>query len=182
MKNNRLSAFLFAAVFFSYGALYAGTWFPIPSGPVHNSIPKARPYDRILSPEELRSDFSLLQRALVEAHGGLYRFCTPRKTDKLFKKYGKRLKHPMDVRSFDGLLCQMLSQIGDGHMRIDYDETALAGDEEVPLIFPFTVMFCGGKMIVHFNDTENETSITPGTEILSINGYGFFQHKESPIA
>ncbi|MBO9562959.1 MAG: hypothetical protein J7621_09305 [Niastella sp.] len=114
----------------------------------------------------MQADFDSLQSALMEAHSGLYRYAEKPAIDQLFKNYRKRLEKPMSQQAFFTFLYQMLAELKDGHMRMDYGD-AVTKD---PALFPFRVWMEENKMIVLSNDTKTDTTIKPGTEILTING------------
>jgi hypothetical protein len=118
---------------------------------------------------QLRTDFDTLRHSLEEAHGGLYRHHSKPAIDRLFTQYRKKLKAPMTHLEFYGFLSKLLANIGDGHMKLDLDESFLASQPR-PLLFPFQVLIEKNKAIILTNDTKDDSLIKPGMELVSING------------
>lgn len=112
------------------------------------------------------ADFDSLRSALEEAHSGLYRFSSRTKVNELFTFYRNNIKQPLSQRAFFRLVYQMLSELRDGHLRMDYAIGSVSGKPE---LFPFTIWFDGDKMIVLSNDSKIDSSILPGAQILTIN-------------
>jgi hypothetical protein len=124
---------------------------------------------QVLSPEQLQGDFDSLRTALEEAHGGLYRFSSQKQINRYFKKGKNSLTKPMSKWEFYGYLSQFLAKLGDGHLRIDYDQ-ADAAKMSPPLFFPYDVLVEGSFIIIKTNDSKTDTLIKPGMQILPING------------
>lgn len=122
-----------------------------------------------LQPEQLKQDFYLLQHALTEAHGGLYRFHSIAEIDNKFSIDRKSLDTPMSVYAFYGKMAKLLAFIGDGHMKIDPDPARMSAQAK-PLFFPFQVVCEGEKVFLLTNDTPADLTIRPGMELLQING------------
>lgn len=118
---------------------------------------------------DLQSEYDLLRAALEEAHGSIYRFSTKAAIDRQFDLYRNRLKSVQNQQDFIRLLSEMLAQLRDGHMRLEYDEITSA-DLAKARLFPLRISIEGTRLAVLYNDSPADSSIRPGMEILSING------------
>ena len=124
---------------------------------------------KFLTLDELKSDFDVLRKSLEEAHGGLYRFSNKDTLNWHFDNYRKKLNNVKNQLEFITILSEMLSEIRDGHMNLEYDEATRTSLAQARL-FPFRVAIEGRRLKVMYNDTPNDSTILPGMEILSING------------
>lgn len=122
-----------------------------------------------LTKTEMLADYDTLCSALKEAHGGLYRYKTKDQIDQHFATYRSRIHDKLDKYGFISLLMEMLADIGDGHMRLEYD-TATMGAYTRAKTFPFRMVIEDGKLIALYNDSPGDTTIKPGMEIMEING------------
>jgi hypothetical protein len=123
-----------------------------------------------MTPDQLRGDFDSLRSALEEAHGGLYRFSSQKQMNRYFEKTRKSLTRPMSQWEFYGYLSQFLAKLGDGHLRIEYDQ-ADAAKMSPPLFFPYDILIEGSSIIIKTNDSKTDTLIKPGMQVLAINGH-----------
>lgn len=122
-----------------------------------------------LTPAQAQADFDVLRGALEEAHGALYRFTPKAELDRRFDTLRTKLDHPMDTRELITVLSEMLAAIGDGHSRLEYDETTTA-TLAMARLFPFRLLIEDSRLMVLSNDSPDDAIIRPGMEILRING------------
>jgi Peptidase family S41 len=125
---------------------------------------------RVYTPAELKQDFTILKAALQEAHPGLYRYNSKETIDNLFNAVQQKLNTGMTELEFYRLVAPLLSAIGDGHTkwhRKDKVDDRYAFFDEG--YFPLQLYFRKNKAYVSSSYLPGEI-ITPGTEILSING------------
>jgi hypothetical protein len=119
--------------------------------------------------ENMQADFDLLRKSMEEAHGGLYRFASKQVTDARFDSYRKKIPAMKSSREFMSLMMQVLADTRDGHMRFALDENTQAAFARAKS-FPFSVNIEDNRTMVLYNETAADTTIKPGTEILTING------------
>jgi len=151
MKFGKVSFFLYIFLFsFSIGQL------------------KSQSNTKFLTLDEIRSDFDLLIRSLKEAHGELYRFNNKDSLDNHFDNYRKKLVTIKSQPEFISLLSEMLAEIHDGHLNLEYDDNTNNSLRQARF-FPFRIVVEGQKMRILFNDTNNDSTLLPGMEIVSIN-------------
>ena len=123
----------------------------------------------VLKAAAAQQDFDMLRKALEEAHGGLYRFSSKADINQKFSTYRKRIDHDFTQSEFISLLSEMLAGLRDGHMRLEYDpETALALSNAK--LFPFAVLIEGSKLKILYNESTEDSTISAGMEVISING------------
>lgn len=114
-------------------------------------------------------DFDLFRKSMEEAHGGLYRFSDKQTTDARFDSYRKKIPSIKNQREFLSMMMELLATTRDGHMRFALDQNTQAAFSKAK-VFPFTLLIEGNRTMVLYNDTPGDTTIQPGSEILSING------------
>ena len=141
MKFRHVSFFLYMLLFgFSIGQL------------------KSQGNTKFLTLDEIRSDFDLLLRSLKEAHGELYRFNNKDSLDNHFDNYRKKLVTIKSQPEFISLLSEMLAEIHDGHLNLEYDDNTSNSLKQARL-FPFRIVVEGQKMRILFNDTNNDSTL-----------------------
>jgi hypothetical protein len=123
-----------------------------------------------LAPEQLKSDFELLRRALEEAHPALYRFTAKRELDGEFARAEAKLTRPMTILQFHNVLTPIVAAIKDGHAGIASNQ----GDEVSAVVdsarqFPLALTFQAMRGFVLINQGADET-VKPAMEVLAING------------
>jgi hypothetical protein len=128
------------------------------------------PFARNVTLVEMQKDFDVLRSALEEAHGGLYRFSDKQSMDKRFDSYREKLNAVKNDIQFYSLVSELLAEIRDGHMRLEYSSSDINSALSNSVFFPVTVSVDGSGLFVFTNDMYNDSTIRPGMEILTING------------
>ena len=123
-----------------------------------------------LSMAQAQQDLSVVRKALEEAHGALYRFTPKPELDRTFDAIRARANREMTRREFVDLVNELLVATGDGHARVDLDDSTTAELDRTPR-FPLQVVLEGTRLMVTSNDTRDDTIIRPGMEIISVNGH-----------
>lgn len=126
-------------------------------------------YKKLLVPSELKKDLTILKENLEQVHPGLYAYYSKEKFDAFYETLSTKINKPLTSVDFYRNLLPLLSLIANNHTKIECPlsyEKALF--EELPKI-PFRLYPQNGKLYMHI-DLSDEQSITPGSEILSING------------
>jgi len=122
-----------------------------------------------LQPAEAQADFDLMRKALEEAHSGLYRFSTKAEMDRVFDKQRAKLNRPMAKTEFLAVVAETLAGIKCGHTGLTPDGETREAVANAPM-FPLRVLIEGRRLMVFFNDTQDDQTIRPGMEIVEING------------
>jgi C-terminal processing protease CtpA/Prc len=139
---------------------------------------RAQRETKLLSPAQQQEDYDLLQKALEEAHGGLYRYVGKHAMDVLFQVFRDELTKPATQPEFISTISEMLAEIHDGHTRLEYDLQTTA-DIAAAKVFPLQIVIRTdgvintSKAFVLFNDSPTDRLIKPGMELISINGRSF---------
>ena len=76
----------------------------------------------MLSPDQLHADLTLFEKALKEAHPGLYRYNTPVHFDSILTRTALKLDHPMTRQEFYQTLLPVAVQVKCGHTKFHPDE------------------------------------------------------------
>jgi hypothetical protein len=135
-----------------------------------SAVAYAQPADALLTPRQAQADLDVARKSLEEAHGALYRFTPKPALDRRFDAIRARVTAPVSRRELFGLVNEMMAATGDGHARVDPDDSTAAQFERA-LRFPLKVALEGSRLFVLTNDTPNDTTIRPGMEIVSVNGH-----------
>ena len=122
-----------------------------------------------ISPTAAQEDFDVLWKSIREAHGGLHRHVPPVELDRRVAAHRARLDKPMSQGAFAGLLQESISELRDGHMRLELDSATVAA-HAAAAVFPLRVVLEGDRMVGAFNDSPTDTTLRPGMSIVSING------------
>lgn len=125
---------------------------------------------RVFTPQELRTDFTVIRQALEEAHPGLYRFQTKTQADQQFAAVEKLLKKDMTEYEFYRLVNPLIAAIGDGHVKFH----RAGKPDDLHAFFengylPLRLYFKEGNAFVLETYGGGE-KLPPGTRILRING------------
>ena len=119
--------------------------------------------------EALVEDFDVLRRALAEAHGGFDRFSTRAEVHRRLEGYRRRLDRPMSALAFAGVLAEAITELRDGHSRLELDSLSAARLSSAR-VFPIRVAIEGERFVVRLNDSPADTLLRPGMEISRVNG------------
>ncbi|MEL6302748.1 MAG: S41 family peptidase [Pseudomonadota bacterium] len=124
----------------------------------------------LLSAEDLQEDFHALYAGLQSAHYDLFANRTKDQYDALFARTLSTLDQSMS-RHDANVLFQKFTAFGKvAHARLDYDRSRYETyRENGGAILPLYLRIADGRMYVEDNRSDDR-SLTPGTEILEING------------
>ena len=131
------------------------------------------PYDpaQLYSKEALKADLHFVQKNLVAKHAGLYRYITKPALTRFFDSLHHAITGPMTAQAFFNLLTLLHEKIRNGHTMFLPGDSAMAFYNRSGRHLPFLVNFTNGKLYIAENHSADST-LLPGTEILSINGTG----------
>ncbi len=122
-----------------------------------------------LSPDQLREDFTLFEKALKEAHPGLYRYNTPAHFDSLLARTALKLDHSMTRQEFYQILLPVAVQVKCGHTKFHPDENwsdnYFFGTEKV---FPLRLYIHGDKAWI-IDSYDPKLNAPKGAEVISVN-------------
>lgn len=126
-------------------------------------VPQTSNFDRKFQAKQLQEDFLILRNVLEEAHPSLYRYTDKNVFDANFDNAFKRLNGEMTEREFFPIVASIVSAIKDGHT------FSMPSSEYMNYLkmFPLNLRFIEGKAYII---SSPNNSITPGSELLSING------------
>jgi hypothetical protein len=117
--------------------------------------------------EKLQADFEQFRHFLEESHPQLYRHTSQRTFDSLFHEHYSRIKHPMSLREFYGILIPLVARVGCGHTSLWAPEGFW---EQAPQhMFPLS-LHLREKKLYAIHSYGQESVVSPGSRIISING------------
>lgn len=120
------------------------------------------------SVKQLKNDFIVLQQALEEGHGGLYRYTPKEELDKQFNSIFNNLKQPLTEIEFLRLIVPLVANINDGHSGITPSRSYEVHLRKQPILLPFKLKLIKGKVYLFRNYSDDENFVLGG-EVVSIN-------------
>ena len=133
------------------------------------ATPKSSIVTHELTPAQLQEDFHRLRFLLEHADPGLYRYTPKAEMDSRFDAVGRQLQQPLTDLEFYRLLAPLIAAIRNSHTSIRPPADALRSIRASDNVFPFVLRYRDGRAYIEAN-LSADTSIRPGTEIVSING------------
>lgn len=118
----------------------------------------------------LRSDFRTMRQALEEIHPSLYLYTPKDSMDSIFDRSFKLINRPMTESEFMSFLYPVIRNIRCGHTQLEHS-TAYRQSANRPkaVHLPFDVFVNDSHAWIVGNQSSDST-LLPGTELLSING------------
>ncbi|HEY0666604.1 MAG TPA: S41 family peptidase [Sphingobacteriaceae bacterium] len=117
------------------------------------------------SVEQLKADFNFLRSTLEKVHPRLYEFTNKVQVDHLFDSLHRAIDQPMNEIEFRYFLLPVIAKIHCGHTTLQ--QSIQFSQYRPSLLPPFTLYYEGKKAFVL---SSAVASLTPGTEVLEING------------
>jgi hypothetical protein len=142
---------------------------PVPTFLVLATVAAGAPAADNLQPAQMQGDLRVLQNALEEAHGGLYRYSSHADHEKRLERARSLVSRPMPTLAFAAILSETLAGVRDGHMRLEYDNATAAALAAARLL-PLRVAYEERGLVVMYNDSPADSSIRPGMRLISVNG------------
>ncbi len=122
------------------------------------------------TPETLKSDLHVLEKALKEAHPGLYTYRRPQEIDNLFDSVYASLTTAQTELQFFSTISFLCSKIGCGHTPCFLSRKYMSEyAEKTCKYFPFKIKLLDKHLFV-LSNLSTDSSLVPGTELLAING------------
>jgi len=122
-----------------------------------------------LRPDQLHEDLTIFEKALKEAHPGLYRYNTPAHFDSLLARTSLKLDHSMTRQEFYRILLPVAVQVKCGHTKLHPDENwsdnYFFGTEKV---FPLRLFIQGDKAWI-IGSYDPKLNVPEGAEVISVN-------------
>lgn len=124
----------------------------------------------LYSPELLRQDLDFLMRTLDQVHPNLYAYTEKSVFENELESVRDSLNEPISRLEYYRLIAPLVELLSDGHTFItlpmeEYDEYSFNSGP----LFPLDMDIRGDRLFIRANYTE-DTSITAGLEVLSIDG------------
>jgi C-terminal processing protease CtpA/Prc len=132
-----------------------------------SSLPKKQVGVAIIDPELLKKDFTFLREALLQEHGGLFRYRTRNEFTQLSDSLFHTLDHPMNQFEFGKLVRFFLSSVKDGHTGSSLPSELMQYYAGHVRMFPIQLYFRDERAFVLCNGLNE---LPAGTELLSIDG------------
>lgn len=126
-------------------------------------VPQPSNINRKFQAKRLQEDFLTLRKVLEEAHAGLYRYTDKKTLDARFDSAFKRLNRNMTEREFFPIVASIVNAIKCGHTGTFPSSEYMSQLKMLPL----KLRFINERAYVL---TSPDNVITPGSELLSING------------
>jgi hypothetical protein len=120
---------------------------------------------KMIAPELLRQDFTMLRDSLEKFHAGLYRYQTKTQMDRLFDHCFTELDHPMNTVQYFNIISYLISGIKDGHTECFMAKETIDQLKAHVKWFPVQVRLIGDRTYVSCNTKE----FAAGTELSTIN-------------
>ncbi|MBN2431263.1 MAG: nuclear transport factor 2 family protein [Acidobacteria bacterium] len=135
------------------------------------AVQPSTPFDirRRFTTPQLQEDFDLLQRALEQAHAGLYRYTPAPEFDALFRELFVKIDGEMTEIEFFRLLAPVIGRIGCVHTEMRPSASYEQACSDRGEYLPFDVALRAGRTYVT-RCAHPDNPLPPGSEILAING------------
>jgi len=145
----------------NFGGFQAQEIEAIPSDELHKKY----------SPEELKDDLDYLFTTLEEVHPKLYAFTGEEKIAAKIEAVKQALDQTATRTDFYQEVAPVVANLGDGHTYMHPPSEELEQAFEHGLtVFPLGVNIERGRAFVRATKLQKESSVTAGSELLSING------------
>jgi hypothetical protein len=124
--------------------------------------------NRLFQSQELREDFDFMLKTLEEVHPNLYAWIPKAEFWEAANRVRKGFDEPLVLKEFYLRITPIVASICDCHTGINA-LPYLGYYDSGGLVFPFSIKWINGHVYVRDN-FSSDSSVTPGTEIVSING------------
>ncbi|MBW1297406.1 S41 family peptidase [Aquimarina litoralis] len=126
-------------------------------------------HNKTMPVNALKEDLQIVKKNLEEVHPGLYAYYSKEQFDATFAEIASHLNKKLTPLQFYRELLPLLPLIANNHTQIKCPKSYYDAISSELLRFPFKLYHHGEKLYVH-KDLSNEQLISPGLEIISING------------
>src|SRR5262245_12672768 len=104
-----------------------------------------------IEPAAAREDFDVLWKSIREAPGGLNRHGPASDLDRRVATHRARIDKAMATSAFAALVQESVSELRDGHMRMEPDSATAAALPRA-LVIPLRFALEEGRLVVTYND------------------------------
>ncbi|RYY56399.1 MAG: hypothetical protein EOO09_06825, partial [Chitinophagaceae bacterium] len=127
------------------------------------------PLNKKFSPAQLKADLQVFSDSLLLLHPAIYRYHSKDVIRHAFDVAKRKMDSPLTATEFYNLTAPLIGLAGDVHSSIELPASIHQAAAGQALLFPFDVRIIGDEIIVASNNSADST-INPGTRILSVNG------------
>lgn len=124
--------------------------------------------------EELKEDYNILKEALQDVQPSLYRYSHKKEMDMLLENGCSGISTPMTEMDFYRYLLPVIARVRNGHSKITPSSSYLNYTETSVKKFPLKIAIIDGHAYIKENYSADSSFII-GSEILSINGFSFYE-------
>lgn len=124
-----------------------------------------------LTQQQWGQDIDVLESSIRALHPGLYSYNTPTQVDRLFADLSRRIERDPRFPSAFVAISEAMAELKCGHTYTNFGNQERSTKERLfshQARVPFLFRWIDGRMIITRN-ASNDTSLVPGTEVLSIN-------------
>lgn len=125
--------------------------------------------ENLIDKDLLLADYRLLKTAFEEAHPALYKFTPKPVMDSLLDATELKINRAMSEREFSMVIAPVISAVKCGHTRFRPSKSFRKNFIANATCFPLDIKILDEKIFVVSNFSK-DSSITPGTEIVAIDG------------
>lgn len=125
---------------------------------------------KVLTPQEMKADLSILKSAWENIHPGLYRYNSKEQIENYFKELDVQTNTPLEQRLFFILLSQLNIKLRCGHSFVSYynNKRILKWNLYSSVFMPVLFRVIESRFVITHNLSEN-MSIKAGDELVAIN-------------
>ncbi len=130
--------------------------------------------------KQLEQDYALFRNMLQEEHPSLYWYISKDSLDWYFDEGNRRIRDSMTEPEFKTLLSYVVSKINCGHTTVRSSKQFLRFlDTGQVRYFPLSIKFWKDSAVVYDNLNRNDTALTRGTILTSINNHPVTYYRDS---
>ena len=122
-----------------------------------------------LSVPDMRADFTILERAMAEAHGGYARHAPRATVAAQLAAMRSSITRPMSSAAFAAHVAKAVAVVRDGHLRLEYDPATVEA-LGTARVMPVRVALEGTRVVLSSIDVLADTLLSPGMELVRVNG------------
>jgi len=121
-----------------------------------------------LTPEQLKTDLTIVRKALEARHPEMYKYVSQKEFDSLYRSLEDSFSKPMPVQDFYTSMLPLIASLKCGHTKWLPDGRDYYYPFYSDNLFPLKLYFTKGKAYVIGHYTESESPVL--AEVISING------------
>ena len=126
-------------------------------------------HDKKYTPTELKKDFLFVRKTLEQTHPRLYEYTPKPVFDHFLDSFYTGISNPMTEREFHYYMLPVINKVHCSHTKLMSSTQLASNTNQYYKAPPFLPYFTKDKVYIKSN-YSSDTSLKPGSEILSING------------